>query len=272
MKTTFKILRIILILVFIAAFALIGISQMNVKEHEVIVEDTVGKDVHYYRDELYFFSDYYKYNDADGMQYWVSKATNKLDYVYNPAAETIDTTVSHSKAQDIAYDAAKEYDREFFKNDIIIETKDDSYYEFYIFQLDSLGYKNGKFIAVKVRGKEIEYVSMHTDYNSVSPELGMCISETAAIDTAYASTSESEFTLSSEDNHLIDTGFYKDSGRWIWEVKIYKITENEIENLTTAIEPENYFLTRIDASTGETITYEWIQNATDYCPLNGEIF
>lgn len=272
MKTIFKITRIILIIAFIAAFAVLTINQVNIKEHEVVVEDTVARDVKYIGEDLSFFSDYFKYSDADGMEYWVSKATNNLDYVYNPSAADIDTAVSQGKAEDIAYDAAKKYNSEFFKNDIIIETKIDSYYEFYIFQLDEMGYKNGKFIVVKVNGSEVEFVSMHTEYNSEYPDLGMCIGEQDAIDKTYASTFDSEFALHAENNHLIDTGFYKIVNNWIWEVKIYKITEEEIINQSQPIEHDNFFVALIDATTGEVISFEWMQNATDYCPLDGTIF
>jgi len=269
MKKTFKILKIILIVAFIGAFVVLGINLMSIQEHKIVVENIVGKDVSYYRDEPYFSAEYHKYKDADSMQYWVSKATNNLDYV---SAENIDTAVSQGKAEDIAYETAQKYDSEFFKSDIVIELKVDTYYEFYIFQLDNTGYKTGKFIVAKVNGSTIEYISMHTGNNTAHPELGLCIGESHAIEIAFEVSTESEFALNAVDNHLVDTGFYKDSDSWIWEVKIYKITENEIINQTDPVELGNYFVALIDATTGEIISYEWIQNSTDYCPLNGEIF
>lgn len=272
MKTLFKILRILLMLAFAGAFVILTISIIGIKEHQMQVEDIIQKDVSYYSDETYYFGDYYKYKDADGIEYWVSKQTNKLDYVYNPAAQNINTSVSLKKAEDIAIETAQQHNKNFFKSDFTVELKADTYYEFYIFELDQTGYKSGRFIVVKVSGSTFEYVSMHTDKVTDNPNLGMCISESQAINTAYSASSDSEFMLKIEDNHLLNTGFYNDSDIWIWEVKIYRITQDEIVSLTQPIVPNNYFLVQIDAVTGEIIFSEWIQEATDYCPLDGSIF
>ena len=270
MKKTFKIIRIILIGAFLVVGIIFLVNYFSITQHQREIESVIQKETAYFNDEFFFAGDYYKYRDDENVEYWVNIHTGEFDYMVNPNAGD-EKALDEDAAKQIALSAAKNWDDEFFESDYIFQLANDSQYEFYIFELDTMNHKTGRFIVVKVSGEDVEYLSMHTVKNTHDAKLGSVMSEQAAIDLAYAETLESPIILKQTDVHLTKATFAKDKGVWIWEVIIRDITQAEIQNQKEAINTETFFACRIDASTGQVISAEWFVEETDYCPLDGAV-
>ena len=270
MVTVKTVLKILAVTLFVSVLVMFSLSAAKIYKGRKNIENILGSSVSYFSDEPLLSRGYYKFKDENAVEYWVEASSGELVYIYDKSAAQLNTSTGQSTALDKAYEAAEKWNSSFFSSDTTWIAVDNTYYTFYIMQFDDNGYKNGKFIEVAVSADQIESISMHTAAVK-SLEFKPCINQSKAIDIAYQNSESSEFALYKKNNHLVKTGFYKSGETWIWDVSIWKITADEIEAMETAIDEDVFYNCQMDAVTGEVLDAKWIMQATDYCPLTGEI-
>ncbi len=270
MKKLKTILKIAAVLLFAAVFTLFCLSAAGIYKSRKVVEDVLGSKISYFSDQSILSRDYYKYKDESGVEYWVDSSSGKLVYLFDKSASQLDTSISQNAALDIAYEAAQKWGYDFFSLNTTWTAEDGEYYTFYILQLDDANNKTGKFIEVSVKSDQVESIAVHANAGKADKFMPL-ISETKAVAAAYSQTESTEFALYQKDNHLVKPLVYKSGETWVWDISIWEITSAEIKSQSAAINEDVFYNCQINAVTGETISSRWITQATDYCPLTGEI-
>ncbi|MEX1377778.1 MAG: hypothetical protein AB1Z23_09975 [Eubacteriales bacterium] len=256
MKKAAPIIKFVLLIVFITAGVFSSINLYKMNKAQSLIENVTNKDVSYFTDEFFVFSKYYKFKDADSKEYWIRKSNDKFAYFYS--------AVESEEMQDIdeainsAYSQASKWDKSFFASDTFCQIADESQYTFYIHQLDEAGYKTGKYIVVKAPNGYISSIYMHTSKNKSNPDLGSSIGEDKAINMSFNKTTETDHPLQRDSDHLISAEFYRENDKWIWDIKIWNITQEDISSKSTPINQNEYFSCILNASTGKVISFEWI--------------
>ena len=254
MKKTTSIIKIVLLFIFAAVGIFLSINLQRINNAQSLIENTVNTNVSYFSDNIFVFSKYYKFKDEYNSEYWVRKASGKFEYFYSELTDESNANIG--TAIENAYTAAAKWDKSFFSSDTFCQIIDGSEYLFYIHQLDESGYKTGKFIVVNTPGGNINSIQIHTSKNKSNPALGSCISEAEAIDICFDKATEIGQPLQKVNNNLINTEFYNENERWIWSIKIWNITEEEIASKSKAINENEYFICIIDAASGEIIAFD----------------
>ena len=269
MKKLKTILKIAAVILSAAVFVLFAVSAAKIYRGRKTVESLTGSSVSYFSDESILSRDYYKYKDENETQYWVDTSSGSFVYLYDKNAAELTTSNSQSAALELAYEAARQFGSGLFSMNTTWVAVDNSYYIFYIMQLDEQNLKTGRFIEIKVNSNQIEYLAVHEDISD--GQFSSCISEDEAISIAYSQSQLSEFALYAEDSHLVKTDFYKRGDIWVWDVSIWEITADEIQAQNETIDTEVFFNCQINAHTSKAAASQWIKELTDYCPLTGEI-
>lgn len=271
MKKIFKIARLLFTAFFAVAAIMLFINALSIYQAAALVENVIGENVKYFSDKLILTDDYHRFKDESSNEYWVNKYNHQISFIKNSIDENEETVIPKSEAVELAYREAEKWNKEFFYSNTSWELIKDSQYEFYIFEIDDKGMKTGKFIIAKVTGDLIDSLSMHTYKDDINPASGSCMSENAAIISAYEQTTLTETALNIEDDYLLRTYLYKEDTQLIWKVIIWDITAQEISDIKKAVDTETYYTCIIDANTNEVLSYGWDITSSDYCPLTGEI-
>ena len=256
MRKTFKIIKIILAVLFILAFIFLAVNLVKIRSGHSKVMAATGETAKYFTDDYYLNKKYYKYKDDNGTEFWIDAFPGRFSYMYDASAADSEKGLTMEKARQLAYAEASAWDSVFFQSDTMWEAVDGSDYEFIIFQLDSDGTRNGRFITVSVPTDTVEYIQMHTR-QSRNAQVSSAIGEKEALSIAYTSSEGTEFALYENDGHLSKSIFIYDGEKWLWDISIWKITGADIEGMSEVIDKDVYFSCTIDAVTGNVIESGW---------------
>ncbi|MBN2879943.1 MAG: hypothetical protein JXN65_10005 [Clostridia bacterium] len=257
MRKTFKIIKIVLAVLFILAFIFLAVNLVKIRSGHSKIAAATGESAKYYTDDYYLNKKYYKYKDENGTEYWIDAFAGRFSYMYDASAADSEKGLTLEKARQAAYSEAAIWDSAFFQSDTMWEVVDGSNYEFIIFQLDSDGMRNGRFITVSVPADKVGNIQMHTR-PSKNAQVSSSISEKEALSKAYSQTEDTEFALYEKDGHLAKCLFIYDGQKWLWEISIWKITGSAIESMSEAIDRDVYFSCTIDAFSGKVIDSGWV--------------